>query len=327
MPSFSKPLEDSPLVDLLDEDPTISGQKFACVSFISPENVLKNKNLFLFEEFLKKFDFTKSMEKYEQFLQFLIYKYGLEQESIMNDFKGFIAEEKNNLLKTSMEDEYKNFVDANEEQLNSIFNEKHNFQTSVRGLKVRGTFESQTEAENQCKKLRDIDPNHDIYVGPVGIWMPFEPEAYKTGRVEHLNDDLNKLMHNKKTNEQDAKIEFEKRVREAKEKAMEENQALAEKTGNKLSQTMDEEGNLINTLQVNYDEIADEDVILPEEMKEKSASANIRKELFESSNVSTSITSPATSPSRSTNRKSPTEKDLLDGGFAKLDENDPNDSK
>ena len=46
--------------------------------------------------------------------------------------------------------------------------------------------------------LREIDPNHDVYVGPVGLWMPWEPEAYKTGRVEYVEDELNKLMHEKK---------------------------------------------------------------------------------------------------------------------------------
>ena len=48
-------------IDLLDEDKPVSGQKFACISFISPENILKQKNHFLFEEFLKYFDFTKSI--------------------------------------------------------------------------------------------------------------------------------------------------------------------------------------------------------------------------------------------------------------------------
>ena len=33
-------------VDLLEEDKPISGQKFCCVSFISPENILKQKNHF-----------------------------------------------------------------------------------------------------------------------------------------------------------------------------------------------------------------------------------------------------------------------------------------
>ena len=30
-------------VDLLDEDKPISGQKFACISFVSPENELPNQ--------------------------------------------------------------------------------------------------------------------------------------------------------------------------------------------------------------------------------------------------------------------------------------------
>jgi len=58
-------------VDLLEEDKPISGQKFACVSFVSPENILKKKEHFLFEEFLKHFDFSKSVQKFTQFLNFL----------------------------------------------------------------------------------------------------------------------------------------------------------------------------------------------------------------------------------------------------------------
>ena len=44
-------------VDLLEEDKAISGQKFVCVSFVSPETVLKKRELFMFEEFLKGYDF------------------------------------------------------------------------------------------------------------------------------------------------------------------------------------------------------------------------------------------------------------------------------
>lgn len=316
MPSFSKPAN-NPLVDLLDEDDTMSGQKFCCISFLSPENVIKNRDLFLFQQFLKKFDFTKSMEKYEQFLQFIIFKYNLEQETVTNDFKSFLAEEKGNLLKTTIEDEFKNFIDANEETLEQSFNEQHSFRTSVRGIKVRGSFNSQEEAEQKCKMLREIDPNHDIFVGPVGTWMPWEPEAYKTGKVEHLNDELNKLMHGKVENEKNAKVEFEKRIRDAKVKAMEENEKLAEKTGNVLSQKLDEQGNLVNTLSVDYDGIPDNEVILPEEMKEKSASknmsANVREELFESANITR-----APIPTKST-RKSPSVDEITMTEIPKLD--------
>ena len=52
-------------------------------------------------------------------------------------------------------------------------------------FKIRGTYSTQEEAELRCKLLREVDPNHNVYVGPVGMWMPWEPEAYKTGRVEY----------------------------------------------------------------------------------------------------------------------------------------------
>ena len=39
-------------VDLLEEDKPIAGQKFVCVSFVSPEKIIKNKELYYFQEFL-----------------------------------------------------------------------------------------------------------------------------------------------------------------------------------------------------------------------------------------------------------------------------------
>ena len=71
--------------------------------------------------------------------------------------------------------------------------------------------------------LREVDPNHNVYVGPVGMWMPWEPEAYKTGRVEYLEEELNQLMNEKNKNEADAKQQFEKRILQAKRDAIEEN--------------------------------------------------------------------------------------------------------
>ena len=50
-------------------------------------------------------------------------------------------------------------MDQNEENLNEKFQKENNFQTSVRGLKVRGVFGTQEEAELKCKKLREVDPN------------------------------------------------------------------------------------------------------------------------------------------------------------------------
>lgn len=246
MPTNEKKRAAPKMVDLLDEDKPIAGQKYACVSFLSPEKILKDKQLHHMNEFVKHWDMSKSFEKYKQFMSFIAYKYNIPVDDLSKDLDDFSAEEKERIFATTLEDEYKNFLDANEAKLDEKFNKENDFQTSVRGLKVRGVYPSQQEAELRCKMLRDVDPNHDVYVGPVGLWMPFHPEAYKTGRVEYLEDELNKLMHEKQRNETTAKVEFEKRVKHTKAQAIEDNKKKALESGNLLSQTVDEEGNLQN---------------------------------------------------------------------------------
>ena len=270
--------ENPKYVDILEEDKAISGQKFVCVSFVSPERILKQKEMFYFEEFLKSFDFSKSFEKYTQFLNFLGFKYNLPFDKLTSDLQEFVKSEKDNLTATGIEDDYKNFMDEHEERLENEFNILNSFQTATRGLKVRGVYPTQEEAELRCKLLREVDPNHDVYVGPVGMWMPWEPDAYKTGRVEYLEDELNQLMHEKQKNEKKAKEDFEGRVKESKRKAIEENVKIAQESGAKLTQTIKEDGSLVGVENMNTTEGA-----LGE--KDLTSSADIRKELFEGDNI------------------------------------------
>jgi hypothetical protein len=265
-------------VDLLEEDKPISGQKFVCVSFCSPEKILKEKEIYFFEEFLKKWEFNKSMEKFVQFLNFISYKYNVSFEDVSNDFKDFVKDERETLSKSSMDDDYKTFLDNNEEELQKQFDIAHNFQTCTRGLKVRGSYPTQEEAELRCKMLREIDPNHDVFVGPIGMWMPWDPEAYKTGRVEYMEEELNQLMKEKTKNESNAKTAFEQRTKEAKQKAIEENIKSAEKSGNTLTQTIDDQGNLVGVNNANTQEFA-----LKEQ--ENISTADICMELFEGENI------------------------------------------
>lgn len=229
-------------IDLLEEDKPIAGQKFACLSFVSPESILKQKDHFFFVKFLHYWDYQKSMEKFIQFLNFVSFKYHVNFDKISADFQEFAKEEKDTLQKTNIYDEYKTFLDKHEDDLEAEFNEKHNFQTSVRGLKVRGVFGSQKEAELRCQMLREVDPNHDVFVGPVGMWVPFHPDAYKTGRVEYMEETLNQLMSEKKKNEEQAKTEFDRRVKDTKTKAIQENMKLAKESGNKLTQMLAKDG-------------------------------------------------------------------------------------
>ena len=142
-------------IDVLKQSKTKSGQDFVVLSFLSPENILKQREMFLFENFVREWDFTKCMEKSVGFINFMAYKYNLNPEAILSDFQEFVKEEDAVLKAASIEDEYKNFLDRREEDLNKQFNIQHNFQTSVRGVKFYGSFSSQEEAEKYIKEELD----------------------------------------------------------------------------------------------------------------------------------------------------------------------------
>ena len=264
-------------VDLLEEDKPIAGQKFTCVSFVSPENILKRKDIFCFEQFVKQWELNKSMEKFIQFLNFVSYKYNMSFDDLTNDFKEFVTDEKESLSKSSFIDDYKTYMDNNEERLNKDFNVENYFQTCTRGLKIRGSFETMEEAELRAKMLRETDPYHDVFVGPVGMWMPWDPEAYKTGRVEYMEEELNQLMSEKKKNEENAKNTFDQRLKETKQKAIEENIKHAEKSGNVLTQTINEDGNLVGINSTTQEAALNQ--------KEEISTADICQELFEGDNI------------------------------------------
>lgn len=277
-------------VDVLDEDQAIAGQRFTTMSFLSPEKILSKRELFLFDQFVQQWDFTKSMSKFGDFINFISYKYHLNVETLMGDYNDFCKEEQNTLRENGASDDFQNFLDKNEDRLTEQFQREHAFQTSVRGVKTRGNFATQEEAELHCKKLREKDPNHDIFVAPVGVWLPWDPNAYKTGRVEFMEEELNNLHQEKIKNETKAKDEFDKRVKETKQKAIEENIAKAEKSGNVLTQTINDEGELIGVREnVNFEEreVANEEDRKKHEeelMKKEGSAADISNEFQSETN-------------------------------------------
>jgi hypothetical protein len=99
-----------------------------------------------------------------------------------------------------------------------------------------------------------------------------------------MEETLNQLMSEKKKNEDNAKKEFDKRVKEAKEKAIEENKKNAEKSGNKLTQTINSKGELVSVKNMS----ADDDAANSGEEEEESENVtldDIRKQMFETENV------------------------------------------
>lgn len=278
--------ENPKYVDVLEVDKPIAGQNFACFSFISPEKILQKKETFLFAQFLKRWEVNKSFEKFSQFLNFLSFKYKLSYEDISRDLEGFIEEERAAIIaQSTLNDDYATFIDQDGEKLENEFNKANQFQTSVRGLKVRGCFSTQEEAELRAKLLREADPAFDVFVGPVGTWLPWDPDAYKTGRVEYMEEELNQLVHEKIKNETAAKTVFEERVKETKKKAIQENKQNAAKFGTQVTQDVDEDGTLFGVAAKGGSTV--ERALLGAGSGGTVTSDDVRAELFEGDNIVT----------------------------------------
>ena len=80
-------------VDLLNEDPVIPSQQYGCYSFVSPEKIIKQRDKFMFEKFVKQWQYSKALSMFSDFTQFLAFKYNINPESIMDDLVEFCKEE------------------------------------------------------------------------------------------------------------------------------------------------------------------------------------------------------------------------------------------
>ena len=183
--------------DFLDVDVPIPGQNFCCLSFISPENVIADKNAYLTTHFLR----------------FLI-----QNEDAYNELK-------KNPDFQNVKSKYDDFMYAHSEELDQKYNEENSFQTSVRGVKIRGTYESIKEAQAKAEILRKRDPNFHVYVGQVGYWLPWDPNPDKVEDQNYAENDLNTLMTKYKENQDNRDELYEnmkaEKVKEAKKETTE----------------------------------------------------------------------------------------------------------
>lgn len=186
--------------DCLDQDPPIRGQKYVCLSFLSPEDVLRNKEVYLFSQFMKHFadDVTnmfgalKEKFKDDQEVQDMLHNVMERHAYISSD--------------EQMQKEYTYFKDTNSDTLEEEFYAKNNFQTSIRGIKVRGVYESIKEAEVRVQNIRKFDKLFDVFIAEVGCWCPWSPDPSAIQQQEFAEEQLNTLMKKYKEN-QDIKDE------------------------------------------------------------------------------------------------------------------------
>lgn len=192
-------------VDFLDQDPPLRGQNYVCLSFVSPEDALKRKEAFFFEKFIGSFSSCMS-----EFFDKLAEKYPDDVDSLntIKERYSFVFEP------SKLQDEYNFFVNHNENSLNEDFYKLNNFQTSIRGIKVRGVFDTLKEAEIRAQVLKKIDDKFHVYVAEMGCWCPWSPNPDDIQNQEYAETHLNTLMKHYKNNQEKRDYFYQERKKE-----------------------------------------------------------------------------------------------------------------
>lgn len=214
--------------DHLDVDKPLPGQNYVCISFLSPEKTILNKDLWAFYHYH----------------QYVIKEYN----KIFSELTGKIMEKDEDAINVAdvvdLRKRMKRVFDMNEveftkwkelvddwkfkelDAVNKSFDELNSFKTSVRGVKVRGVYNTYEEANIRSKVLQRLDSRFDVFVGQVGYWLAWHPDSNKIENCEYLNEDLNTLMKEYKANEQKRDMFYQEQTRQRTQEAREQTERM-----------------------------------------------------------------------------------------------------
>ena len=185
-----KEIKEEPEEDYLEVDPPIPGQNYVCLSFVSPEDTIKKRSLF----------------EARQFIQSVLDLVASGKETLEGAQKSLTM------------DAYLDYAVTNESANEALFNAQNNFKTSVRGVKVRGSFDTLKEAQRKAKVLQTRDPTFNVFVGAMGYWLPWDPNPDKVENQEFANQQLNEIVKKYKENKQSKDEIWENDLRQRIEK-------------------------------------------------------------------------------------------------------------
>jgi hypothetical protein len=179
--------------DYLEVDPPIPGQSYVCLSFVSPEDMIRKKTVFEGRKFV---------------------------ESVLERTKSGEVKLEDALAELTV-DKYLDYAIVHEEENTKQFNDDNEFKTSVRGVKIRGVFESLKEAQRKAKVLQTRDPTFHVFVGQVGYWLPWDPNPDNIENQEyaeqHLNEIVKKYKENRQAKDEIWNADLQKRIQATKE--------------------------------------------------------------------------------------------------------------
>lgn len=234
----------------LEPDDEVKGQKYVCLSFLTPTRELcRSKELFFYSEFLKFYAMDFRVKSTESFIfdrlrgiqnvladvvidmsnteikddaattvkKELVERIEKAREKLARETSAAVeAHVKENLRdyrESTIVEDFEKYMVAHQERLEEEFHKANNFRTTKHGLKVRGVYSNHDQAVARAKALHKKDPYFNVYVAEVGEWLPWDPDPDSVQDSEYANDDLNKLMRKYKENQAEKEVYFEEMKR------------------------------------------------------------------------------------------------------------------
>ena len=240
--------------DYLDVDKPITGQSFYCVSFVSPEKIIEQKDKFMFYHYERAIN-KKLSTMLDEGLKSLVDK----SEDGNVDVADVITLKKSiektyteyDLTFDQFKDKFEDFKFSNEEKIGEAFDKANNFKTSVRGVKVRGVYDTKREADVRASVLQRQDPLFDVFVGQIGYWCPWDPNPQKIADIEYMNNDLNKLVKEYKSNEAKKDMFYQEQKTQRQKDSLSSEERLKHQEGINETLAIKEQLKSQNTLSAN----------------------------------------------------------------------------
>lgn len=201
--------------DFLEQDDPIRGQNYVCMSFISPEDVIKSKESYFIKEYMKKYT-----EKNKELIDGLCVLFPDKEDEIRSIREQYDIYFDNEAIVS----DYGQFKIDNEVQISEQYSKENNFQTNIRGVKVRGIYDSLEEAKNRAALLKRKDNNKfNIYIGQVGCWCPWSVNPNEIENAEYSETQLNTMMKEYNKNKEDKELHYNERKNDMMKRATENN--------------------------------------------------------------------------------------------------------
>ena len=180
--------------DYLDQDPKIRGQNYVCLSFVSPEDVIQKKEVYFFQKYLESFSgelkgtFDALAERFR------------DDATVLDMLAGVRNANEHLFDGSKINTSYEHFLITKRDELEGDYHAANDFQTSIRGIKVRGSYERIEEAKARAQAIQKFDKVHHIFVAQVGCWCPWSPKAGEIEDQEYSEAALNTLVKGHREN-------------------------------------------------------------------------------------------------------------------------------